>query len=68
MPKGPSSREIFRMLEAYGFIFKSQRGSHVKYVKENKTVMIPHPRKEMPYGTYLSILEQAGLTKDEAKN
>lgn len=62
-----SSKEIISILEKNGFIFKSQKGSHVKYVKGKFTVIIPHPRKEVPYGTLISIIRQSGLSKEEFK-
>lgn len=53
------------VLEKHGFTFKSQKGSHAKYVKGAATVIVPHPRKEIPYGTFLSIVRQSGLAKDD---
>jgi len=47
---------------------KRGKGSHSAFIKrtEEKTrlVIIPH-RDEIPRGTLLSIIEQAGLTKKE---
>jgi predicted RNA binding protein YcfA (HicA-like mRNA interferase family) len=51
------------VLVANGFVFKSQKGSHVKYVRGPATVIVPHPRKEMPIGTFSSIVKQSGLGK-----
>ncbi|MBU1992205.1 MAG: type II toxin-antitoxin system HicA family toxin [Patescibacteria group bacterium] len=68
MPKLYSSRKILGVLEKKGFIFVSQRGSHVKYRKDGDptlTVIIPAKRKEIPHGTFRSILRQANLTEDE---
>ena len=31
-----------------GFVKKSQKGSHVKFIKGDLTVIIPHPKKEIP--------------------
>jgi predicted RNA binding protein YcfA (HicA-like mRNA interferase family) len=55
MSKLLSSREIISILEKNGFIFKSQKGSRCKYIKNNFVVIVPHPKKEIPVGTFLSI-------------
>jgi predicted RNA binding protein YcfA (HicA-like mRNA interferase family) len=65
MPRLLSSKEIIAILILEGFILKSVKGSHHKYIKENKTVIVPHPKSEIPYGTFLSITKQAGLTKTD---
>lgn len=45
-----------------GFILKSQKGSHMKFEKEGKVVIVPnHGSKGVGKGMYYSILEQAGL-------
>ena len=59
MPKLHSSKTILKVLEQKGFIFVSQKGSHIKYRKIGKptlTVIIPANRKEIPQGTFRSIL------------
>lgn len=58
--------EIIKVLEKFGFVFKSQKGSHVKYVKvtqnmPTRTVIIPM-HDEVAKGTLQSILEQAELS------
>lgn len=68
MPKLYSSREIIKVLQAKGFIYISQKGSHVKFRKFGSptlTVIIPANRKEMPHGTFRSILRQAGLKEED---
>jgi predicted RNA binding protein YcfA (HicA-like mRNA interferase family) len=60
-----SSDHIISILKRNGFIYKSSRGSHHKYIKEQRIVIIPHPKKEIPYGTFLSILKQSGLKKED---
>jgi predicted RNA binding protein YcfA (HicA-like mRNA interferase family) len=45
----------------------SQKGSHVKFRKIGKptlTVIVPANRKEIPYGTFCSIIRQSGLSKE----
>lgn len=60
-----SFREVRRRLEAAGFQAHSQRGSHLKFVKETlegiRVVIVP-VHKEIAVGTLRSILRQAGLS------
>jgi len=65
MSKLPSSNKIINTLLRKGFLFVSQRGSHRKYQKEGKTVIVPTPRKEIPMGTFRSIIRQSGLSSEE---
>ena len=65
MTKLPSSQKIINTLLKNGFVFISQRGSHQKYRKEDKTVIVPVPRKEIPIGTFRSIIRQSGLNPDK---
>ena len=65
MTKLLSSQKIIKVLLNNGFIFISQRGSHQKYRKEDKTVIVPAPRKEIPIGTLRSIIRQSGLNSNE---
>jgi predicted RNA binding protein YcfA (HicA-like mRNA interferase family) len=64
VPKLYSSEQIIKTLEREGFVFVSQRGSHVKHRKTASptlTVIIPAARKQIPRGTFRSILRQSGL-------
>lgn len=65
MSKLYSSREIIAVLEQNGFIFKSQKGSHCKYIKGDRVVIVPHPKKEIPAGTFFSIIRQSGLKRED---
>jgi len=61
--------EIIRTLGKFGFVFKSQKGSHAKYVMTAKdmptrTAIIPM-HDEVAKGTLQSILEQAGITLED---
>ena len=50
------------MLQNNGFVLKGQRGSHMKFVKDELTVIVPnHVSKGIEKGTYYNILKQAGL-------
>ncbi len=64
MPKLYSSRHIIKILESRGFLFTSQKGSHVKFRKygiKTLTVIVPARKKEIPLGTFRSILRQSSL-------
>lgn len=71
MPKLLNPRQIIKVLEKRGFIFISQKGSHVKYRKitrnETLTAIIPIHSKEIPIGTFKSILRQSNLTEGDFK-
>jgi len=67
-----SSSEVIRRLVKHGFLFKSQRGSHAKYVKstpekQTKTAIVPM-HDIILKTTLKSILRQAGLSIDEFMN
>jgi predicted RNA binding protein YcfA (HicA-like mRNA interferase family) len=72
MPKLPvvSSKEVIRILRKIGFEYAPKRGkgSHLAFVKKDgdktRLVIVPK-RRDIPKGTLLAILDQAGLTKDE---
>ena len=46
-----------------GFVFISQRGSHQKYKDSNDLICIlPANKKEIPTGTFRSILKQMHIS------
>ena len=68
MPKLYSSSHIIKILVKKGFCFISQKGSHIKYRKIGKPtldVIIPAERKEIPRGTFSSILRQSRLSEKD---
>ncbi len=68
MPKLYSSDEIVKTLQRKGFIYVSQKGSHAKFRKCGKrilNVIVPMAKKEIPFGTFKSILRQSNLLKDD---
>jgi predicted RNA binding protein YcfA (HicA-like mRNA interferase family) len=65
MTKLHSSQKIINTLLRNGFILISQRGSHQKYRKDDKTVIVPAHRKEIPIGTFRSIVRQSGLSPND---
>lgn len=55
-----NSRRIVKRLVAEGFELVSVRGSHYKYAKADRVVIVPHPKKDLPLGTARAIARQAG--------
>jgi len=64
MAKLLSSKEIIKVLLDNKFYFISQKGSHRKYRKLDRVVIVPYPKKEIPIGTLKSIIRQSGLNKN----
>lgn len=54
------SGRIIRKLKDDGFVLRFVKGSHHKFRKAGKTVIVPHPRKDLPVGTARNIAKQAG--------
>jgi predicted RNA binding protein YcfA (HicA-like mRNA interferase family) len=54
------SRRIIKRLKAEGFELVAVAGSHHKFRKGGKTVIVPHPKKDLPLGTARAIARQAG--------
>ena len=55
-----NSRQIIRWLERDGFELVKIIGSHHKFKKNDKTVKVPHPKKDLPVATVRAIYKQAG--------
>ena len=60
-------RELIKKFEKAGYVIDRQRGSHIilYHPDEGKRLTIPLHVREMPKGTLLSIIKQAGLTREE---
>ncbi|WP_295532878.1 type II toxin-antitoxin system HicA family toxin [uncultured Thioclava sp.] len=56
-----NSKKLRVLLLKEGFEEISQNGSHLKLRKGDLTVILPHPKKDLPTGTVRSIYKQAGL-------
>ena len=54
------SKKIVRRLLDEGFELISISGSHHKFRKDAITVIVPHPKKDLPTGTVRAIAKQAG--------
>lgn len=54
------SKKIVKRLLAEGFELVSVAGSHHKFRRGDMTVIVPHPKKDLPIGTAHSIARMAG--------
>jgi len=64
MPIVLRPEQVIKGLERNGFRFVKQRGSHRKYKKDGRTVIVP-VHYELAKGTLMSILEQSGLILEQ---
>ena len=63
-----SAKYLIKILENNGYYFRRSSGSHQLYFhpEKNKTVIVPvHGKKNLPKGTFYTILKQAGLDKSD---
>lgn len=63
-----SPKHLMKLLEEAGFVFKRAKGSHHIFYNAvtNKTAVVPlHGGKDLKKGTFLAIVKQAGISKDE---
>ncbi len=69
MPKLPSltPEKVIKILKKKGFVLDRVKGSHhIYYHPEIKRrVVVPLHKKDLPKGTLLEILKQAGIPKEE---
>jgi predicted RNA binding protein YcfA (HicA-like mRNA interferase family) len=69
MPKLPAvrPREIARFLEQHGFVLDHASGSHFIYYNEasKRRAVVPKHSRDLPKGTLLSLLREAGFTREE---
>jgi len=72
MVKLPSAtpQEVIKVLEKKGFVLDRVKGSHhIYYHPEIKRrVVVPLHKRDLPKGTLLEILRQAGLSKVELRD
>ncbi len=69
MPKLPAvkAREIVRFLERKGFVLDHSSGSHFIYYHpmSKRRAVVPKHNRDIPKGTLLSLLREAGFTREE---
>jgi predicted RNA binding protein YcfA (HicA-like mRNA interferase family) len=61
-----NSRDIKRRLEQDGWILDRVSGSHhvFKHPHSHRTVLLPHPKKDLGLGLVRNIYKQAGWEPD----
>ncbi|MBA3045022.1 MAG: type II toxin-antitoxin system HicA family toxin [Candidatus Thermoplasmatota archaeon] len=69
MPRLPSldPLKVIKILESKGFVLERTKGSHkIFYNPETKRrAVVPIHRKDLPRGTLMEILRQAGFSREE---
>lgn len=55
-----NSRKIVARLLSEGWVHTSTKGSHWKFKKDGRSVVVPHPKKDLPMGTARNIAKHAG--------
>lgn len=69
MPKLPSftPKQLIKRLKNLGFIEDHITGSHIIFYhpKTGKRAVVPYHLKDIPKGTLLSPLREAGISRDE---
>jgi predicted RNA binding protein YcfA (HicA-like mRNA interferase family) len=68
MPSLPviSGQKCVKVLMKIGFIFDSQKGSHIILIRPQPKTRLSIPNhKELDRGTLRAIIRQAGLTVDQ---
>lgn len=69
MPKLPSirPRQLIRFLELHGFALDHTSGSHLIFYNSDskRRAVVPRHNRDIPKGTMLSVLREAGFTRDQ---
>jgi predicted RNA binding protein YcfA (HicA-like mRNA interferase family) len=69
MPKLPAlkPRQVARFLEQNGFVLDHTSGSHFIYYHpvSRRRAVVPTHHRDLPKGTLMSLLREAGFTREE---
>jgi predicted RNA binding protein YcfA (HicA-like mRNA interferase family) len=69
MPKLPAvkPREVIRFLEENGFVLDHATGSHFIFYNSisRRRAVVPQHSRDIPKGTLLSLLREAGFSRAE---
>lgn len=71
MPRPIPLKRVVKVLQENGFYFVSQKGSHAKFRKignPTRTTIVKMSKKEIPHGTFKSILLQSGLKETDFRD
>ena len=61
--------DLIRLLQKHGFVLMRTKGSHriFKNQATGKMTVVPMHKRNLPKGTMLAILKQAGIDKEELR-
>ncbi|MBU1137257.1 type II toxin-antitoxin system HicA family toxin [Patescibacteria group bacterium] len=66
-----TAKQLIKILEKHGFILSRQKGSHKIYRHPVSKIIVPVPmhgkNKPIHIGTFLSIIKQSKISKEEFK-
>jgi predicted RNA binding protein YcfA (HicA-like mRNA interferase family) len=69
MPKLPpvKPRVVIQFLEGNGFVLDHTSGSHFVFYHpaSKRRAVVPRHNRDMPRGTLIALLREAGFTRDE---
>ena len=69
MPKPIKLKDVLWVLKHQGFFLVRQKGSHARFEKKTAEttfkVTVKVSKKDIPYGTFQSILLQSGLKEGD---
>lgn len=72
MPKLPSinSKKLIKILKHSGFQLDHSSESHFIFynLETKKRAVVPYHRNDLPKGTIMSILKEAGITKEQLED
>jgi len=54
-------KKVVKALGANGWILVSQKGSHMKFKKDNKICIVPNHKGDIPKGTLNQIVKSTGI-------
>ena len=65
-----SSKKLIKILKSLGFTLDHSTGSHFIFYnsKNKKRAVVPYHVKDLPKGTIINILKEAGITKKELED
>jgi len=72
MPKlsNITSKKLIKILKSFGFQLDHSTGSHFIFYnsKTKKRAVVPYHTQDLPKGTIMSILREAGITRKELED
>ena len=64
-----NAKQIIKVLRGHGFILSRQKGSHMIWKNPESGIIVPVPlhtkSRTLPIGTYLAIVKQSEISKEE---